>query len=477
MNLLFEFVQHLPEKELAALAPDADSGHAYRYWQLMLRHKSNQSITRQKFLQELEVSSSHLDKLTSLLLASCYTKMFGNNTIALLDYLSSKVQYNKHYYHELKRQLKKTAGLKDRSTKSKFYLANITFIQLNMPIVNIQESVIKKLADAYVKCEKTKEAELLVETKLLYVKVAKLFAAAQVHSNSHWISRRIKELSLPANASEELTFSHYWLKVYFYHAAEQFKLCGDVLVQAIQNMKRFKTTTAHVNLYRLQLKQAEMLYYDSRFEDSFNAYTKLIGGKMASSAPEHSYHVTKFLQICLITEHLGEAKLLIDNYLLPPERNDRNLLPPRDIISLAKYYLFKADFNMAHQFIQLGFLKNPKARYFQYEVELRNLQLACLFMEKQMDTVVRMCRKNLRFLAAHGYTPQESNFPHYYMLTKKMALPGRKPFSLTQEENTCLERYRKGSYAVYGMLLNRMLQQRLNTDKVSKPEAKVTVSQ
>jgi hypothetical protein len=129
---------------------------------------------------------------------------------------------------------------------------------------------------------------------------------------------------------------------------------------------------------------------------------------------------------------------------------------PRDIISVAKYFLFEGNYALAHEFILLGFEKNPKGKYFQYEVELRNLQTACFYLEGQQDVALSMCRKHVRFLTAHGYGVDTSNFPFYYLLIKSFAKSQKLNKSLSPQDLQMLDRYQKGSYAIYGKLLLKM---------------------
>ncbi|MBK8658587.1 MAG: hypothetical protein IPN22_06860 [Bacteroidetes bacterium] len=453
MNLLFEFVKHLSEKELAGLSEVAEKGVAAEVWALMLQQKTKPEFDRVYFQKALQISAAHLDKVTSVLLSRCYEHLFKNDTIALLDFLSKRTPFNKHYYQELNRQTKKAEATLSPLQRAEFYKANMSFIQLNMPILFIDETVLKKLSQAYLKVDKSANAKLLVECKLLYVSVSKQFAAATIKANQESFQQKIEALPLPDDADEELVFSHFWLKSYFHHACENFERCSEVLRVAIRHMKKFTSDKSRLRTFQMDLKLAEMLYYTSHFEDSFRSYKKNAASAWNHQIPDFSYHLTKYLQICLITAHLDEAQAIVQKRILQKGKVDPQALLPRDIISIAKYYLFAGEYKQAHDFILLGFQKNPKGKYFQYEVELRNLQTACFFLEGQQAMALSMCRKHVRFLTAHGYGADTSNFPKYYLLIKAFAKAKKSGRPLGEEDQSILERYQKGSYAIYGKLL------------------------
>ncbi|MBP7388991.1 MAG: hypothetical protein KA841_01230 [Chitinophagales bacterium] len=456
MNLLFELVKHLPHKEFSMLTKVAENGVAADVWRLMLLQRTKPEFDREYFQNTLSISSTHLDKLTSVLLSRCYELLFNNNTLELLDFLSKRTPFNKHYYHELNRQIKRAEATLDNKGLAEFYKANMSYIQLNMPIIFIDDAVLKKLSVAYLKVDKSANAKLLVECKLLYVTVCKQFAAATIKGNQDAFRKRIDALELPADADEELVFAHFWLKSYYHHACENFELCSDVLKTAIRNMKKFTSEKSKLRTFQMELKLAEMQYYNSHFEESFRSYKKNAKSAYNHKIPDYSYHITKYLQICLITGHLDEAREVVQKRILQNGKLDRNALLPRDIISVAKYFLFEGNYALAHEFILLGFEKNPKGKYFQYEVELRNLQTACFYLEGQQDVALSMCRKHVRFLTAHGYGVDTSNFPFYYLLIKSFAKSQKLNKSLSPQDLQMLDRYQKGSYAIYGKLLLKM---------------------
>jgi hypothetical protein len=133
------------------------------------------------------------------------------------------------------------------------------------------------------------------------------------------------------------------------------------------------------------------------------------------------------------------------------------LMVPRDIFSFIKYFLFNGQYEEAFKFIQLGFEKNPKGKYFQYEIELRNLQTAYFFLSGKQEVAVQGCARHIKYLRFHGYGQNKSDYPYFYVLTRAIFDKKTGGGDLTAKEKQMLERYQRGSYAIYGRLLLKML--------------------
>lgn len=458
MNLLFDFLKtvlYQDKNKLAALKPGGKSGQV---WQMLNQQALQKHFDRELIETSLKISSSHFDKITSQLLAKCYEHLFGNDKAQLLSYLSQQGPLLKHFYQELKRQSNFAEKNFSPAQRALFYKNAVDLIHFNMPIMHKDEEVLRALANKYLSIEKNRNARLLIECRLMYVHIDKLFAAALVHAQATEVRKQIDALgALPDDADEELAFAWWWLNIYFYHATENFGQAAKVAKQAIAALSTYQSALNSYNILRIKLKLAELLYYNSRFEESFKGFQKLLKANEPDNIPDSRFYIAKYLQVCLITDNLNEAKDTLDNYFKKPVSYLKEILLPRDIISFAKYYLFTGDYDEAFEFIQLGFARNPKGQYFQYEVELRNLQTAYFFLTRQKKLALQMCNKHIKYLRSHNYGIRQSDFPYFFVLTKAIYDKTERDKNLTVREEQMLQRYQQGSYAVYGKLLLKML--------------------
>ncbi|MDB5280992.1 MAG: hypothetical protein JWO06_67 [Bacteroidota bacterium] len=461
MNLLFDFLKNLNEPEQAQLAELKVRGNVQQVWSLLNEQVLEDKFDRNKILTTTGISSSHFDKITSELLGKCYVTLFGDHRLELLNLLSLRLPFLKHFYSELNRQMKQVETELQPEQRLTYYIACFDLMQANLPIAYRDEKVLKKLAGKSLllfKGERKKQIALLMDCKLLNCQVANQFAAGHIQEERRTIQKKIDLLgALPEQANEKLSFEYYWLKIYFLHAIEEFTECLELSYTALTALKKFKSRINELQKLRIELRIAESLYYLNRFAESFSRYEKVMRSRLLEQIPDRGYHIAKYIQVCLITDHADEAGRMIKLRISQGGKHLEKLLAPRDIFSFIKFYLFNKQFDEAFRFIQLGFEKNPKGKYFQYEVELRCLQTAYFYLTGQTATALEMCDKHVKFLRSHGYGVRNSAYPYFYILTKAIFDKKQSARKLSPKHEKMLARYRKGSYALYGKLLDKML--------------------
>jgi tetratricopeptide (TPR) repeat protein len=460
MNLLFDFLKNLPDAELRKVKAMPLKGTTGKVFDAMVAQAAKGTFDREAIQKQTGVSDSHFDKITSELLSKCYKALFPAEGLDLLNFLSQRIAFNKHYYKELPRQLKHADKIADRKARAVFYKGCIDHHQFNLPIMYKDVKVLAKLGEKYitlVDASEKKNAKLIVQCRLLFNKIDNLFAAATIKDTEGKILQEFTKLGKPEDIKgHEPLFEYYWLKVYYYLAIEDFAEAIEVAKEAIAALHKWPHPQSALNILRLELKLSELYYFSNRFEESFEKYRSVFNGPHADIIPERGYHTTKYVQICCITYHLKEAKAILDKMRAFYGDKLQQSLPVRDVFSFIKYYLFAGEYDNAFEYLQLGFQKNPKARYFQYEIELRNLQVALFYLTGKRAMALQMCERNIKYLRSHGYSVKESNYPYFYILTRaifEQSTTGRK-FKAIEEEK--MERYLRGSFGVYGRLLQKM---------------------
>lgn len=460
MNLLFDFLKNLPETELSKVKAQQLKGTTAKVFEAILAQAAKGAFNREAIQKQAHVTDSHFDKITSELLSKCYKALFPNEGLDLLHFLSTRIVFNKHYYKELPRQIKHAEKLKNKTEKAAFYKGCIDHHQFNLPIMYKDSKVLTKLGEKYVALvppADKKGAALIVQCRLLFGRIDKLFAAAIIKDTEGKILGEFKKLGNPAAIKgHEPLFEYYWVWLYYHMAVEAFDKGVDIANEAIAALRKWPHPNADLNVLRFELKLSELFYFGNRFEDSFEKYHSVFTGPHAHLIPERGYHNTKYIQICCITGHLKEAEFILDKIREFYGEKLKQSIAVRDIFSFAKYYLFAGEYDKAFDFLQMGFLKNPKGKYFQYEVELRNLQVALFYLTGKKTLALQLCERNIKYLRSHGYAVKESNYPYFYILTRaifEQSTTGRK-FKPIEEEK--MERYLRGSFGVYGKLLQKM---------------------
>jgi len=300
-----------------------------------------------------------------------------------------------------------------------------------------------------------KEALFYTKCKLLFEEMERLFAASAIKEKVDILEAEFAALGKPESGfSAETVFDYLWIRIYFHHALENFATAIEVAQAALLTLSNYSGEKNEINMLRLHFKVNEFLYFLSRFDEAYEGYVQALNSPLIDNLHDRPYHVNKFIQLCLITGHIAEGGIILKKKLKQMEGKVGLTIIIRDVITYIKYYLFNGEYEQAFDFLQLGFEKNPKGKYFQYEIELRNLQTAYFFLSGRKEVVADMCRKHIKFLRNHDYTAANSDYPHFYILAKEMCDKPHSPLSARHQK--MFDRYQRGSFAVYGRLLQLM---------------------
>jgi hypothetical protein len=181
MSLLFDFIKNLPPSERGKVTAQSFKGKTEMLFRAVIAQAETGVFEREKIQKALNLSGSHFDKITSELLSKCFTILYPEGGLPLLNYLSMRVAFNKLFYKELAKQMKHLETVKDKKVKAAFYKEAINHIHYNLPIINKDAKVLGALSKNYVaavpKQEKA-EAQLWVNCRLLFNRIDNLFAAS-----------------------------------------------------------------------------------------------------------------------------------------------------------------------------------------------------------------------------------------------------------------------------------------------------------
>ena len=170
MNLLTEFISNLPAPEAAKIAQIPLRGVQEEVWNALQLQIKSKNYNKDAITDELKISQAHFDKIISELLLKCYKCLCPDEGISLLDFLAKRSFYHKHFYHELKRQIKHAQKTLANEALGQFYKSAMNLIHRNMLIMHKDIEQIKALGEAYVKLapkEEQKDATLLLKCRFL----------------------------------------------------------------------------------------------------------------------------------------------------------------------------------------------------------------------------------------------------------------------------------------------------------------------
>jgi hypothetical protein len=146
------------ESELDSLSPKGTTGAV---WLLMNEQVAKRIFDKKDILDQTDISTSHLDKIISELLAKRCQLLF-EDVSSLLNFLSNRIVFIKLFCNELSRQTKNLAKTGTTDQQADFIIRSFQMIHTNMPIAYRDEKASAKLAKDYIslfKGAKKHEAE------------------------------------------------------------------------------------------------------------------------------------------------------------------------------------------------------------------------------------------------------------------------------------------------------------------------------
>ena len=150
MNLLFVLLRNMEADTRSKLNTVTSRGTVGKVWQLINEQATKGDFDKNEIIKQTGISPSHLDKITSELLAKCYAALFGNDVLALLDFLSSRVTLIRSFYQELARQMKVLPGKIDKQELADIIRQCFRMIHNNMPMAYRDHKASARLAKLYI---------------------------------------------------------------------------------------------------------------------------------------------------------------------------------------------------------------------------------------------------------------------------------------------------------------------------------------
>lgn len=459
MNYLVQFLSVLNDEELKKIKNFDIKGKEKKLLDILIEFK-NKDLPKDTILEKLQFSETHFYKICSVLLDKCYEFLFDGDIFQTLKFLSKRDLYQ-NLKHEIFQQEKK-------------YYYNFKFNLLAFELLqrgsykNHQEEIIhyfsQKLLDLIPNIPNPitkKDLPFFLEIRRIRSKIFEL-AALQKTEEAKSLKKRLLDLE------QQLDFNqNAWSKFHLYHALYNYYN----FFESYENNIHYLDTAFYLvnfdssnqiekeDIVLTQLKIAENSYYLSEFLLAYEKY-QIIQKDYPHIFYEDYYHLTKFIQIGLIIGDYKNAEQILDkcflNYLkiLHPTRGTMAA------ISYTKLFLLKKDFKEANIALQKAIFLNDKNFYLPYEFEIRLLESTLVFLTEDFDYFEANLKKQYKYFRNKGLKSKESNYVNYLRFLEKIAKSKgkNKKFNPNKEFQTIYEIFHRGSYAVYGKLLDLCLQ-------------------
>ncbi len=446
MNLLFDFINIALDPEIKCISAIPVKGKEKDVLLELLANRGNRDITKVETLDKLNLTSSHFDKICSVLLDKCYEAIEPNGGFALIENLGRRLpSIEKHFYKEVYKQLA------ENQNDYEFLQELLELFQNNLPIKSKDHSVVEQIMGLLVKTTTSENEALNLDIRLaakkLHFEIEKDFAAQKIRFNKEEYPKKLEILEQRFDEGNKHTQSEILrTKNYMYLALLEPEKSIPAALEAIDIFKKNDFFHSNVNLMRMQLRLAEAYYFTSQYRQALEMMREIYSSGMY--IPDKGYNNTKYIQLCLIEGEIEEAKNMLNMQLGAYAKGEYYAL--RDVITTIKVNLFSGDYDNAHKLIVQGYEALVKAKYVQYEVELRNLEVAYFFLTGERDFVQQLCKRNIKFLRQNDFTIKTSRYPEFFMLIQAII----KSPNFTARQQEMYDGWQLEAYAYYGRLLD-----------------------
>jgi tetratricopeptide (TPR) repeat protein len=268
------------------------------------------------------------------------------------------------------------------------------------------------------------------------------------------VNRLIQEAETLEN--DRSVFHAFHAAGYFYTVTEQFEKSLATYQQLLDLIKKHPSLFSVHEVIETKLKYAEILGYIDRFEESYQAFDSILTGTGYDTPHIRLAYPARFLKVALTTGHYDTAKKILDSTFAVAMT--KSMLSHRIMAYLQyiSYYLHTGDLAAADKHISKAHTEIDKKKLLNYEIQLRVLETACLFLKGDLYGAKSMADKNLKFLRSKNFNFSTSDYPLFYLAVSGIyhRLLSGKRFSLKQQQ--AYDHHFKSSWSHIGPILQRM---------------------
>ena len=457
MNYLQSLIRVLSPEERELLTTLSLSPKEQQLLHALMKDLDSGKDAKPQIMQTMGWSSSFFDKTCSVLLTKAYTVLAPENENAIFVFLNRKNldALNRHELNKREKQLLKEGDSKalDAFFLSAFMMARSTNFDRYDPEL-CQQYAHKYLNNGSAKssCEHARIQLLHLFVLLHYLNSVhpKTFDAVALHEEIDKCEALLND-ECEANARFELLKTRATLQ----------RIEGR-LEEGIDNLERaLRLCEEHNQKFRpfdavfVQLQIAEMLRDVGRFAESFELYHRLFENheNMLSSL---FYHINRYAESAVLNKQADLALRVLEKYLARFIDGQHTAVATNACLSFAKALIVAGRFDEAQRYVQLGFQLGDKTLFFDAEIELRNLQVVCCFLEQDFATAEMLAQKSIKFLRSKKQSAAIRQYTTFYTLCLALIDLRLSTKKLSKKAEQAFEFFSQGKFGAYRIMLELM---------------------
>lgn len=464
MPIIFQLLKTLSPSETAQVNALPFQDRERDVLQVMLQ-MNNRIFPSSTVCKRLGITTSHLDKINSILFKKVIEALAGTNIYHQINYLDQKnglwkaaLRILKHHEHKV------ITTSSDKAEKFEFYKFYFEWLLFNTAVQNIDEEINRLNDEILTNCPRSTYNETQLWLKIsIFRKEINISTTKADFTDPEKQKALFFKLNNLISEAQAIDSAHCLYKA---------KLCGVFLNNLLHNFSQSRIYISKINDLFVGYKEAfteteiltakwhyaQILFFSSEFEEAFNIYHSLYG-RINKNEPLRWYiYIAEYFQICLVVERYDLAEEICDNYFAKFYKDSNGNFFLSALIQCVKLMIHTGKFDEAKSKIDELHRLTTKTSSLQFQFALRELTAAYHYLTKDYKTALTLAEKNLKFMRSKKMHVLIPEYTYHSRLIKVIIKNKQKNRPFDSEEQAMFDEMQKSTLAQYGHLLIRLIE-------------------
>jgi hypothetical protein len=404
MSWLHQLLNSLNTDEINSLKYIRFRGKEKEVFKIYLAHLNLETPEKEEICSRLEITKSHFYKINSVLINRVYKHLFKDDTLVLVEFLSSR-----HLYSLLKTEIQQQVREIENSkleNKEKILL-ELFRKAIDLPYHCYEDKLVQTVSGKYLELKKT-----VNDADKDYIFFHKLFADC-----NRFAAARKSEKFFVLNENDLFEFEKNLIQkknhlalYYLYRTFISFYTYYDPNpeLQLVYLEKAFglkgeikKYFYIDIGVF-LELLKADVFFSNKRFDEAFKMYETLFSNGVEKDMYGYFYHCEQFALVTIILKQYAKAETFLNKTFHQLITTREGVFATRGLLSFTKLYLSLGDHKKAIQKINLANEINKKSFYLPFDLQLRVLECFAFYFKRDFEFTKQLIQRNIKFLSSLG---------------------------------------------------------------------------
>jgi hypothetical protein len=457
-NYLHSLLSVLTDKQLETLAIIKLKGKEQQLYKFYLTNKDKTLPSKDAISKSMTMSSSYIDKITSVLLKKCYD-VLSSNRIGLWDIFLIK-HLPRHLHHDLSLRERELKKANDIAQLSQFYFDAFEIIH-QLPYQDYDQTEAERFMKSYFELTPnvSNGERLMIEGRYIRQLITSSISSNTKASRFLYLKSRLQELEslidesvLPLHKTQFLLACAHYYKVIDSNEQKQ----REYLVQCLEIAEKYPDDFAVNDPPLMLAKIADTYFQEGDFEKAYSLYCDIIP-KWKEILKTQFFYLSSYAHLATLCGKLEDTASIIDEFFGQYIRgNEEGQIRTVAEITLAKRFLSSGDINKAKIHIDNGFKANDKGLLLPFDIELRKLETLYFALSGDFGFAEDLITKHIKFLHSKKISVKESIHGKFFKVMRDIITERTTGKRLSTTAETLLAEQSSSFHAIYGRLLQKI---------------------